>query len=397
MRRKSLPDKWIMPKTIVATENDIDQYRSLTKTLQLQDLCVVGQEFHPEQNRLILVCVPRWSVSVCPDCGQICSQIHDYPKQRTIHDTPIRGCQTVLLVDSRRFDCEQCQSSFTEPIRDVVPECTYTYRLMAELTNPRRKQDVATLAATYGLGYKLVESILLKAAQAKVKTRTEAPLQVKRLGIDEISNRKGQGNYVLVLTDLQRRVLLDILPDRKQQSLIDWLRRPPPGIDLSQLETVAIDLWAHYRDAVRTIYPDVIIVADRFHIVQNLNEAIHQTRREFQRQASSEAQRSHLKGLRYLLLKNQVKLTPTEQTRLAQLHQTHPVLYQVWHLRQRLHDWYETDTTPELAQVDLQHWITDATALGLTHLDKFCQTLTNWQPEIVNFFCIASPVALSRG
>ena len=279
----------------------------------------------------------------------------------------------------------------------MVPDCTYTYRLMAELADPRRKQDVATLAATYGLGYKLVESILLKAAQAKVEARTEAPLQVKQLGIDEISNRKGQGDYVLVLTDLQRRILLDVLPDRKQQSLIDWLRRPPTGIDLSQLATVAIDLWAHYRRAVQTIYPDVIIVADRFHVVQNLNEAIHKIRREFQRQASSDAERSQLKGLRYLLIKNQAKLTQTEQARLAQLQQTQPVLYQVWHLRQRLHDWYETNTTPELAQPDLQNWVADATALGLTHLDKFCQTLTNWQPEIVNFFRTASPVALSRG
>ena len=124
MRRNSLPDTWIMPKTIVATEDDIDRYRSLTETLQLQDLCVVGQEFDPDQNRLILVCVPRWPVSVCPDCGQVCSQVHDYPKQRTIHDTPIRGCRTVLVFDSRRFDCERCQSSFTEPIRDVVPDCT---------------------------------------------------------------------------------------------------------------------------------------------------------------------------------------------------------------------------------------------------------------------------------
>ena len=386
-----------MPKTIIATEDDVDQYKSLTETLQLQDLCVMGQEFDADQNRLILVCVPRWPVSVCPGCGQVCSHVHDYPKQRTIHDTPIRGCQTVLLFDSRRFDCEQCQSSFTEPIRDVVPDCTYTYRLMAELADPRRKQDVATLAATYGLGYKLVESIVLKAAQAKVEARTEAPLQVKQLGIDEISNRKGQGDYVLVLTDLQRRILLDILPDRKQQSLIDWLRKPPTGIDLSQLETVAIDLWAPYRDAVQTICPEVIIVADRFHVVQNLNEAIHKTRRELQRHATSDAERSQLKGLRYLLIKNQAKLTQTEQARLAQLQQTQPVLYQVWHLRQRLHDWYETNTTPELAQPDLQNWIADATALGLTHLDKFCQTLTNWQPEIVNFFRTASPVALSRG
>ena len=385
-----------MSKTIFATEDDLNRYRSLTETLQLQDLCVVGQEFHEDDNRLMLLCVPRWPVSLCPDCGQVCSEIHDYPKQRTIHDSPIRGCQTVLVFDSRRFDCEHCQRSFTEPIRDVVPDCTYTYRLMVELANPRRKQDVATLATTYGLGYKLVESILLKAAQRKVEARSQAPVQVKQLGVDEIANRKGQGDYVLVLTDLQRRILLDVLPDRKQQTLIDWLKAPPPGINLSQLEAVATDLWAHYRQAVQTVYHHVIVVADRFHVVQNLNETIHKIRREFQRQASSDQERSQLKGLRYVLIKDQSKLKQTERARLEQLQQTHPELYQLWVLRQRLHDWYEIDTTPQLAQVSLQTWIEDATALGLTHLDKFCQTLTNWQVEIVNFFRIASPVVLSK-
>ena len=253
------------------------------------------------------------------------------------------------------------------------------------------------MAATYGLGYKLVESILLKAAQTKVEARTQAPVQVKQLGIDEISNRKGQGDYVLVLTDLQRRILLDILPDRKQQTLIDWLKAPPSGIDLSQLEAVATDLWAHYRQAVQTVYPHVMVVADRFHVVQNLNDAIHKTRREFQRQATSDEERSHLKGLRYVLIKNKSKLKQTEKVRLEHLQQTHPELYQLWTLRQRLHDWYETDTTPELARISLQTWIEDATALGLTHLDKFCQTLINWQGEIVNFFRIASPAVLSKG
>lgn len=61
-------------------------------------------------------------------------------------------------------------------IRDVVPECTYTSRFLAEVTDPRRKQDVATLAETYGVGYKLVEGMLLKAAELKEAQRQQFPL-----------------------------------------------------------------------------------------------------------------------------------------------------------------------------------------------------------------------------
>lgn len=375
-----------MAKTISATEDDINRYVPLTETLQLQDLCVVGQEFHSTRNLLILLCVPRWPFAVCPDCGQISTKVHDYPKQRTIHDPPLRGCHTCLVFDSRRFDCERCHTPFTEGIRDIVPNRTYTCRLLEEIADPRRKQDVSTLARLYGLGYKLVEGIILSAAETKIDQRAREPVQVKQLGIDELSNRKGQGDYVLILTDLERRKLLDVLPDRKKQTLIDWLQAPPPGIDLSSLETVATDLWAHYRDAVHTVYPHVSVVADRFHVVQNLNEAIHETRREAQRNAANDEEKSQLKGLRYLLLKKESKLTESEKERLKELCHSHPKLYQLWALRQRLYEWYETETTPELAKPPVVQWIKDAKALGFSHLDAFCKTLTNWQTEILNFF-----------
>ena len=69
------------------------------------------------------------------------------------------------------------------------------------------------------LGDKTVESILKKAAEAKLKRRKDNPIRVVRVGIDEISNKKGHGGYVLVLTDLDQRILLDILPDRSKKGL----------------------------------------------------------------------------------------------------------------------------------------------------------------------------------
>ena len=68
------------------------------------------------------------------------------------------------------------------------------------------------------------------------------------------------------------------------------------------------------------------------------------------------------------------------------LKETHPNLHQLCLLRQELHDWYETDTTPQKADVTLDKWIEKAKALGLTALDNFCKTLTNWKSEILNFF-----------
>lgn len=282
-----------MAKTIEATAEAQQEHRSLTDVLGLIDLDIVAYESDEKKKVTRLKCVPRWEAGICPECSQIATEIHDYPKQRRIHDTPARGHQVELIFDVHRLKCEECETVFTLPIRDVVPECTYTYRLAEWLANPERKQDVQTLARTSGLGYKLVESIVHKAAEEKLSQRLDKPLEVKKLGIDEISKHKGQGNYVLILTDLDRRLVLDILSDRKKNTLVNWLQNPPAGIDLSKLNTVAIDLWSHYRDAVIEVFEDkVSIVADRFHVVQNLNEAIHKTRREAQKKASTEEEKN---------------------------------------------------------------------------------------------------------
>jgi len=116
----------VMARTIFASDDEIKMYKSLTDMLQLEDLVVVGQEYHEINNTLILVCVPRWPVSICPDCRRVSQKVHDYPTQRTIHDAPIRGCQSWLIFNSRRFECEFCENVFTEPIGDVVPDCTYS-------------------------------------------------------------------------------------------------------------------------------------------------------------------------------------------------------------------------------------------------------------------------------
>ena len=381
-----------MAKSIEATLEDIRTHEALTRAMGLIDLDVVKQEWNEMEEILLLYCIPRWGVDVCPECGHLATRIHDYPEQRHIHDTPLRGGKTLLVFDVHRLRCDHCHHVFTLRFRDVVVDCTYSKRLAQEISNPERKQDVQTLSRLYRIGYKTVESILLKASEAKIAQRQDCPLVVKQLGIDEMSNRKGQGNYILVLTDLERRIVLDILPDRQKETLIKWLQTPTAGIDLSQLEAAATDLWSHYRNAVIAVFGDKVkIVADRFHVMQNLHKAIHKARRQAQKQADTEEERKQLKGLRYLLLKKDAKLTAKEKQRLQELKTNQSQLYALTRLRQRLYEWYETNHSIAEATEGLTQWLEDAKELACKPLNTFCQTLQNWQTEIVNFFLTASP------
>lgn len=179
-----------MTKTIQYTEEDRKDYSVLSEALDLKDLDIVGVENDRENDVLLLYCASRWDIAVCPDCLQVSEKLHDYPKQRRIHDAPLRGQKVLLVFDSVRFDCEHCNNPFTQSVRDIVPNCTYTQRLYEEVSDTRRKQDVATLAELYGIGYKIAESILLKAGEEKLASRRDEPIIVEHLGIDEISKKK---------------------------------------------------------------------------------------------------------------------------------------------------------------------------------------------------------------
>jgi transposase len=87
------------------------------------------------------------------------------------------------------------------------------------------------------------------------------------LGVDDWAWRRGR-RYGSILVDLERIQALDLLPDRQAETLRDWLRRHP-GITV-----VARDRACAYADGARQGTPDAAQVADRWHMLRNLGEAL---------------------------------------------------------------------------------------------------------------------------
>ena len=97
---------------------------------------------------------------------------------------------------------------------------------------------------------------------------------VTKIGIDDWAYRKGQ-KYGTLICDLETHKIIDVMEGRDGEAIEKWLQGHP-GID-----TVSRDRANAYSSAVTKALPDAVQIADRFHITQNLLEALKETMRTY--------------------------------------------------------------------------------------------------------------------
>jgi transposase len=91
--------------------------------------------------------------------------------------------------------------------------------------------------------------------------------------VDDFAFRRGT-RYGTVLVDLERRELVDVLPDRSADTFARWLSEHP-GV-----EVVSRDRSVEYTEAARRAAPHTLQVADRFHLMKNLRDVVLQVFRQ---------------------------------------------------------------------------------------------------------------------
>jgi transposase len=218
--------------------------------------------------RLVIVAHVRRVRGRCPTCGTSSSAVHSRYDRRPA-DLPSVGQPVTLRLRVRRFYCQHpaCRRrTFAEPLpRLMPPRARRTRRLAQAQTRIGLAVGAEAGARLTGhLGMQTSPDTILRLVHRLPLPRADPP---RAVGIDDWAVRKGR-TYGTLLVDLERRCPIDLLPDRSGVTVAAWLRRHP-GIQI-----IARDRSTEYARAASAGAPDALQVADRWHLLLNMRQAL---------------------------------------------------------------------------------------------------------------------------
>ncbi len=175
-----------------------------------------------------------------------------------------------------------------------------------------------------------------------------------------------------VVSNLEQGNLLEVIDSHKSNEIIEKLKVQPQEIR-ENVKEVSVDMWGGFQKVIQEVFPNALIVIDRFHVMQLVNKALNKIRILL-----------GIKGLkkRYLLLKNSKDLTQSETQELSKLLTLSPCLTIAYELKEELRNIYETSTTVKMGIRKFKKWLICARCL----FGKTAETLSKHIQQICNYF-----------
>jgi transposase len=205
---------------------------------------------------------------------------------------------------------------------------------------------------------------------------------LRRIGIDEISHRKGQ-RYLTVVVDHHTGRLVWAAAGRDRKTVLQFF--DALGEErCKQIELVSADMATWISGPITERVPDAIRCVDPFHVVMLATEALDQVRREVwneaRRQGNLQLARE-LKGARFAVWKNPENLTDRQATKLATIQHTNAKLYRAYLLKEQLRQIYQLP--PVAASRLLDGGLKWARRCRLPPFVKLARTITEQREGII--------------
>ena len=238
------------------------------------------QSFYPESLRITKIIETDKQIAItmkslkhqqeCHICGQEMTDYHG-TYVRTVQDLPILGKSVIIKIHSYEYNCANtnCEQKtivdnydgFLSRYSRMTTRCEDFTRILALSTSC---EGAAMICGKMGLrisGDKIIRMLKKMVDDSPVSKCSDT------IGVDDFAYRKGQ-TYCTVICDGETHKPVAILDGRDGKSLRQWLE------ENKHVKKVTRDRAGAYAKAISEVLPDAMQIADRFHLHQNLLNAV---------------------------------------------------------------------------------------------------------------------------
>lgn len=295
---------------------------------------------------------------------------------------PLWGMTVFFLYALRRVDCPQCGVTV-----EAVPwgrgkhRHTRTYLMfLAQWARRLSWQETARVFRTsWQSVFEAVKTVVIWGLVQDVWKN------VQTLGVDEIAWRKGHSYLTLVYQlDEGRKRLLWVGPNRTKESLRRFFNCL--GAKASRkVQFICSDLCQAYLTVIAERAGQAVHVLDRFHVMQLLNKAIDEVRREEVKRMEHDGYEPLLKNSRWCLLKRKENRTEGQTVKLKELLQYNLQSVKCYLQREDFQQFWEY-RHPAWAGKFLDAWCRRVMRTNLEPMKKVARTLRQHRELLLNWF-----------
>jgi transposase len=362
----------------------------ITIPLDIPDVQVVNVEQN-ERGEWTITIESTLEGTRCRLCGGELKELHGVDEAITLRHLPILGRPVYLRLRPKRYRCPDCEGgpTTTQQLSWYTAKSPHTKASEKYILLQLVHATIEDISLKEDLGTKAIEGIVERWISREVQWGEVR--RVKILGLDEIALKKGHRDFVVIVTGKSTSdevKILAVLPDRKKQTVKQFLERMPRRVKRA-IRTVCTDMYEGFIQAVKEVVGKAHVVIDRYHVAKLYRAGADRFRTQELRRLKQELPKENyatLKGAMWPFRKKAVDLEVEEQELLTRLFTHSPALQQAYAYREELTSIFDAPLSKGAALQQLTDWQRRVSASGLTCYDPFLLTLEKWKEEIANYF-----------